>query len=67
MNCRKTVATAVKFPRKLFLAGLGLVGMLPELLKEKVPAQLNDALTETENLYYRAAERGEMMAEQRKS
>lgn len=67
MNCMKMVETAVKFPHKLFLAGLGLVGMLPELVKETVPARVNDALTESENLYHHAVEHGEIIMEQRKS
>ncbi len=67
MNCRQRMETAVKFPRKLFLASLGLLGMLPELMKEALPAKINDTLTESENLYYRAAERGEIMLERRES
>lgn len=51
-------------PRQLLRVALGTVGMTPTWVKESLPTQLNDLLTESENLFNRCAERGEIMLEQ---
>ncbi len=48
---------------KLMQATLGLVGSTPDLIKETLPSQLNDLLAESENLFNRCAQRGEMIWE----
>ncbi len=54
------------FPHKLLQASLGFAGTTPELLKERLPRQLNDLLIESENLFNRCVERGEIIVEKRR-
>ncbi len=56
----------LSLPHKLLQASLGFVGTAPELVKETMPGRLNDLLIESENLYYRCIERGEIIVEKRR-
>ncbi len=52
-------------PRKFMLAGLGFAGMLPELAQETLPRRVSELLADSENLFNHAAERGEIILEER--
>lgn len=57
----------VQLPHTLLKAFLGLAGTTPEFFKESLPGHLNNFLTESENLFNRCAERGEIILEKRRA
>lgn len=61
------ISCAIQMGHKLIQATLGLVGSTPALVKETLPTQLNDLLTESENLFNRCVQRGEMIWEKRQA
>lgn len=56
----------LRWPHTLLQASLGMLGTTPEFVKETLPGSLNDLLTESENLFNRCAERGEIILEKRR-